>query len=272
MGQSIRSAAVAVVGVDGSAASMAARAWASTIAAVDEVRVDDGDVAVALQRRAGDADADLIVVGMHEQRRTVLRSLGPVVSTLLRNADRPIVVVGAEHTAVRPGGTVVVGVGHGPATDAAVRWAATFASDHGAALDLIRAVPQRPVFRIDGLLDVLAYYVDPTLATEWAREDVEAFAAEIDRLSEEGAGEGRDVRGGVATSWSTAPGSTGPVLVDAATHADLLVVGLHDRPGADDHDVAPWCRHVLLHAPCPVVFVPADRGVLTDERSGTRNV
>jgi nucleotide-binding universal stress UspA family protein len=108
------------------------------------------------------------------------------------------------------------------------------------------------VFRKDGLLDVLAYYVDPSLATQWAREDVERYAAEIDRMSEDVRG-----RGSVVTSWSTAPGSTGPVLVDAATHADLLVVGLHDRPGADDHGVAPWCRHVLLHAPCPVVFVPA---------------
>jgi nucleotide-binding universal stress UspA family protein len=262
VGQSIRSA---VVGVDGSAASMAARAWAETVADVHEVHVDDGDVAAVLLRRAADAGADLIVVGMHEQRRAVLRSLGPVVSELLRNADRPIVVVGAEHTAARSGQTVVVGVGHGPATDAAVRWAAGFASDHDATLDLIRAVPQRPVFRADGLLDVLAYYVDPSMAADWARDDVQAIAAAIDRLGQDGdgdgdgKGEGRRDNGGVATSWSTAPGSTGPVLVDAATHADLLVVGLHDRPGADDHHVAPWCRRVLLHAPCPVVFVPAER-------------
>ena len=249
MSQSLRSA---VVGVDGSPASTAAHAWASSIAAVHEVHVDDGEIAPVLLGEAAGADADLIVVGMHEQRRTVLRSLGPVVSTLLRNADRPIVVVGAEHTPALHGGTIVVGIGHGPATQSALRWAAAFATEHDAALDLIRAVPQRPVFRKDGLLDVLAYYVDPSLATQWAREDVERFAAEIDPMSEEERG-----RGSVAASWSTAPGSTGPVLVDAATHADLLVVGLHDRPGADDHHVAPWCRHVLLHAPCPVVFVPA---------------
>ncbi len=249
MSQSFRSA---VVGVDGSAASRAAHAWASSIAETHEVHVDDGEIAPVLHGEAADAGADLIVVGMHEQRRRVLRSLGPVVSTLLRSADRPIVVVGAEHTPAQRGGTIVVGIGHGPATEAALRWAAGFATEHDAALDLIRAVPQRPVFRTDGLLDVLAYYVDPSLANQWAREDVERFAAEIDRMGEDGNG-----TGSVATSWSTAPGSTGPVLVDAATHADLLVVGLHDRPGADDHTVAPWCRHVLLHAPCPVVFVPA---------------
>jgi nucleotide-binding universal stress UspA family protein len=245
--QSLRSA---VVGVDGSPASLAALAWATSVAAVHEVHVEGGEIAPVLQAEAADADVDLIVVGMHEQRRRVLRSLGSVVSTLLRSADRPVVVVGAEHTPTPRSGTVVVGIGHGPATEAALRWAAGFATEHDAALDLIRAVPQRPVFRTDGLLDVLAFYVDPTLATQWAREDVERFATEIDRMSEDGIGS-------VATSWSTAPGSTGPVLVEAATHADLLVVGLHDRPGADDHTVAPWCRRVLLHAPCPVVFVPA---------------
>ena len=113
------------------------------------------------------------------------------------------------------------------------------------------------MFRADGLLDVLAYYVDPSLAAQWAREDVEALAAEIDRMSEQAPGEGGRGSGDVTISWSTAPGSTGPVLVEAATHADLLVVGLHDRPDADAHVVAPWCRHVLLHAPCPTVFVPA---------------
>jgi len=252
VGSSIRSA---VVGVDGSAASAAAQVWAEAIADVHEVHVADGDVAVALQRNAAETGADLIAVGMHEQRRTFLRSLGPVVSTLLRLADRPIVVVGADHHPPVDGGTVVVGIGHGPATEAAVRWASTLAADHRAALDLIRAVPQRPVFRADGLLDVLAYYVDPTMAMNWAREDVEAIAAEIDGASHDRRRDGRT--DGVVTSASTAPGSTGPVLVDAATRADVLVVGLHDRPGADDHEIAPWCRRVLLHAPCPVVFVPA---------------
>ena len=254
VGSMVRSA---VVGVDGSTASLAARAWAETIAEVHAVSVDDGDVAAALQRAAVGADADLIAVGMHEQRRAILRSLGHVVSTLLRNADRPIVVVGAEHTTTERGGTIVVGVGQGPATETALRWATTFATERDATLHLIRAVPQRPVFRMDGLLDVLAYYVDPSMAAAWAREDMEAIAAEIDRMSGSEPDETGLGKGGLVASWSAAPGSTGPVLVDAATRADLLVVGLHDRPGADEHHVAPWCRHVLLHAPCPVVFVPA---------------
>ena len=72
MSQSFRSA---VVGVDGSAASMAANAWASSIAEVHEVHVDRGEIAVALHGKAADTDADLIVVGT--------RGLGPATIKLI---------------------------------------------------------------------------------------------------------------------------------------------------------------------------------------------
>ena len=103
------------------------------------------------------------------------------------------------------------------------------------------------MFRSDGLLDLMAFYIDPTMATGWAAEDLAAFADEVDAAT------GAEVPVG----WSVPAGSPGAVLVDATERAQLLVVGLHDRPGRDDHDVPAWCRHVLLHAPCPVVFVPA---------------
>lgn len=236
----------AVVGVDGSPASTAARAWAATIADdLHEIHVTDADVAGGIARVADGHGADLVVVGMHDQRRRVLRGLGPVVRTLLQTTTRPVVVVGEGHAP--PPATIVVGVGHGPATRAALRWAAQLAREHTARLELVRAVPHRPVFRPDGLLDLMAFYLDPSMAVDWAAEDLETFADEVDRIT------GAEAPVG----WSVPSGSTGAVLVEASERADLLVVGLHDRPGRDDHDVPAWCRHVLVHAPCPVVFVPA---------------
>jgi nucleotide-binding universal stress UspA family protein len=241
----------AVVGVDGAPASRAARAWAGDVARdVREVHIDEGDVAVGIERAADECDADLVVVGMHEQRRRILRGLGPVVGSLLERTTRPLAIVGEAHIDVGADGAdgaVVVGVGHGPATQAALQWAADWARIRTAPLELVRAVPQRPVFRSDGLLDLMAFYIDPTMATGWAADDLAAFAEEVDAAT------GAEVPVG----WSVPAGSPGAVLVEATDRAQLLVVGLHDRPGHDDHEVPAWCRHVLLHAPCPVVFVPA---------------
>jgi hypothetical protein len=183
----------------------------------------------------------------------VLRSLGRVVGELLRTASRPVAIAGEPLTgsATPRSGAVVAGVGHGPATTTAVHWAAAYAVAHDCALHLIRAVRHRPVFRDDGLLDVVAYYVDPSLVHEWAMADVEALALELDRAAD----------GGITITWSTPRGSPGPVLVEAGSSADLLVIGLHDRPAdtaaGSDHDVPGWLRHALLAAPCPVVAVPA---------------
>lgn len=237
-----------VVGVDGSPASVAALAWAATIADdLHEVHVADGDIAGGIMRAAADRGADLVVVGMHDQRRRLLRGLGPVVRTLLETTTRPVVVVGEGHETAAAMTTVVVGIGHGPATQAAMRWSALLARERTARLELVRAVPHRPVFRPDGLLDLMAFYLDPALAAEWAADDLETFAREVDRVTGEE----------VPVGWTVPSGRTGAVLVEASARAQLLVVGLHDRPGRDDRDLKPWCRHVLVHAPCPVVFVPA---------------
>ncbi|HSL73303.1 MAG TPA: universal stress protein [Ilumatobacteraceae bacterium] len=237
----------AVVGVDDSPASQAAQAWATDLVGdVRAVHVAEGAVADELERIADDCGADLIVVGMHAQRRRVLRTLGPVVGTLLRCAKRPVAVVAEQPAAPGPAGSVVVGIGQSAATERAVRWAAAFAAHQGVRLELVRALPHRPVFRPDGLLDLLAFYIDPAMAAEWAAQDIEAFVAEVDRST----------NSEVAVDWSVPPGRPGPVLVEAGDHAQLLVIGIHDRTGTDGNEVPSWCRHVLLHAPCPVVFVP----------------
>lgn len=277
----------AVVGVDGSEQSLAALAWACRAAAdgatvhvvqvtptrypTDDTPADDlaaridlidhdrvelvsdivsGEPAAAILQIATDVDADVVVVGVHQQWPYLPRRLGRVVSALIRNTDRPLVVVrpkqagdGAEPMHHR---AVVAGVGHGEATRTALRWAARFAAAHDTGLDLVRALPPRPLFRTDGFLDVLAYYVDPDLLRRWAMDDLEAFADEIEVSTQ------REV----PLRWSTATGATGPTLVEASDGAELLVLGLHERSDATEHDVPLWLHHAVTQAPCPVVLVP----------------
>ena len=74
-------------------------------------------------------------------------------------------------------------------------------------------------------------------------------------LSEAMAGMGErypDVR----TTVSTTPGLAAHDIVTAATRADLVVVGTHQRPAADRLLVGSVSTAVLEHASCPVAVVP----------------
>ncbi len=104
----------------------------------------------------------------------------------------------------------------------------------------------------------MAYYIDPELRRAWALEDIEAIAGEVQQATDDE----------LAITWATPRHSKGVALVEASADAGVLVVGLHGPlddddgqrdHGDDDHDVAPWLRHALIHAPCPVVVVPPDR-------------
>lgn len=272
----------AVVGMDGSAASRAALEWAcdslgrAGVVHAIHVRPDDvtttprtdlegwvaasstgdasirpvvlvGDPSERLLQAADEFGADLLAVGSHGQSDPLPQRLGHVARRLLRHTRAPIAIVG-DDVSTSATNTVVAGVGHGAATRAALRWATTFAVDHHTGLKLIRAVPDRPLFRSDGLLDVMAWYIDRDMATGWALEDLEAAADAIERSTDDG----------LTISWSAPSGSPGSVLADTSVGASLLVVGLHedDHESATDHDIPRWLHRVITHAPCPVVVVP----------------
>jgi nucleotide-binding universal stress UspA family protein len=206
-----------------------------------------GECADELLRVVDDVGAHLLAVG-HRSGHLANR-LERTTIQLLEHARCPIAIVG-EGVAPAPSTTVVAGVGHGPATHAAIRWAAEYAEAHGTAIRLIRAVPNRPVFRSDGLLDVMAWYIDRDMATGWALEDLESAADSIEQST----------RDGLPISWSASPGSPARVLTEESTSASLLVVGLHqdaDTPMEDaGRGVPHWLHHAITHAPCPVVVVP----------------
>lgn len=224
--------------------------WAAP-ATASAVRVHrsviEDQAADALLHRADDIDADLVVVGVHARARLSPRTLGRVTTELIHRTTHPLVVVrpGPDRP-LDDGSVVVAGVGRGPATRGALAWAARFAERHGTALSLIHAIGNRPVFGNDGLLDVVAFYVDRSLLHQWALDDLAAAADELQRATE----------AEIPISWSSPDGRTGPALVDAGADAALLVVGRHDGTGADGRPMTAALHHVLTHASCPVVVVP----------------
>jgi nucleotide-binding universal stress UspA family protein len=244
------------VGVDGSPSSLHALEWAAravgTSGHLHEVRkVVERDVVTALIETARAQASDAIVIGGHARSTCLPASLGHTTGRLLRNATLPTVVVPPNTSrSLDAHKTIVVGVGHGPATLASLRWSASLAIERSMNLSLMHALGHRPVFRDDGVLDVLAYYIDPTLLRTWAMEDLAELADALQRANE----------APLAVTWRTTSGRPGPQLVRAATDAALLVVGRHVGAGAE-HFTVPLLHHVVVAAPCPIAVIPADYAV-----------
>lgn len=208
--------------------------------------VIEDDPADALMHVARTVDADLVVVGVHAKPRHAPRTIGHVTARLIHQTTRPLAIVDNGDTTASVGGTTVVAhAGGGAATRDAVQWAAHFADIHGTDLSLVRSTPNRPSLGPDGLLDVLAFYLDPSMLRQWAAEDLAQLADELQRSTE------RDLR----ITWSSRSGASGPRLIEASIDASLIVVGRSTLP-ALDHLIPKDLRHVIIHAPCPVVVIP----------------
>jgi len=288
-----------VVGLDGSVESMAALQWAGSVIAHDgvihavaaisparelaiaAVQIDSAQVITKLTREleadwtapvreaghnvvchlieddpadallqvSATVDADLVVVGIHAKPKHAPRTVGRVTAKLVHHTNRPLAIVddGVEGPRAELS-TVVAHAGHGATTDAPVQWAAGFADAHDTGLTLVRSTPNRPALGPDGLLDVLAFYLDPAMLREWAAEDLARLADEIQQSTEQH----------LRITWSSTSGAAGPRLIEASADAALIVVG-RDTQAGQGHVMSNELRHVIVHAPCPVVVIPPDR-------------
>jgi nucleotide-binding universal stress UspA family protein len=145
-------------------------------------------------------------------------------------------------------GRIVVGVDGSDGSLRALRWAVREARQRDATLDVVVAW-HHPY----------AAAVDPTgmAASRVSRE-------ELEHLSRDLLGRARDVAYAedqtVQVDPTVVEGGAARALLEAATGADLLVVGSRGRGGFTGlllGSVSQQCAH---HAPCPVVIVPgADR-------------
>jgi nucleotide-binding universal stress UspA family protein len=210
-----------------------------------------GTAAEALTVAAVEWRADAIVVGAHVPLRAMPRTIGSTTRHLMKTAACPLIVVPDGATfGLDGGGPIIVGIGHGDATDAAVRWAAQLADERDLGIGLVRATGEGPVFQIDGLLSLLAYYIDPAKRAEWTREDLQEFAEQVQTMT------AHELPIGV----SAPSGLPAVRLVEASADASLLVIG-HHRSMISGHPHATQpLRHALTHASCPVAVIPADSG------------
>ena len=137
---------------------------------------------------------------------------------------------------------IVVGVDDAPASRVALRWAAAEAVLRQARLEIVHT--WQPVIPLEP-----AGMVAPPV-----NADIEAGAR---GATDEVVAETKDS----ADAWPDdvavriLEGPAGPVLVDAAQGASLLVVGNKGHSALAEVVLGSVSRHVTHHAPCPVVVV-----------------
>ncbi len=231
--------------------------WAAGLSGDDVnlvLHVLEDEPAPALRSVASEVEAQMIVVGAHHQTKLGPRRVGSTIALLVDQLRTPVAIV-PEHTDLVPSGSVVVGVSDSTEVTDGMRWAVGFASTHGLALSLVRVVPTRPLFSIDGLLSMLAYYIDPGVLKSWALEDLADLADEIQRSTDEQ----------LTISWSSPKRPRGPRLVEESADAALLVLDVRPEPASP---VPSWLHHAIRHAPCPIVLFPAPSRAVAEGDGG----
>ncbi|MEL6893936.1 MAG: universal stress protein [Actinomycetota bacterium] len=226
-------------------------AWASSVVGLGgEVRTLPDAETPSLPTAIDDVDADLVVVAVPFEPRWSRHATANWVRSVLQQVDRPIAIIGPlVRLSVRGGGTVVAGVGCGPGTDAALPWAARLAEHLGLDLALVGTVPNHPALGPDGLLDVIAFYLDRGVLADWKAEDLERWAGELRAMTSTP----------IDISQRVERGAPGPGLVRAAVDAAIVVMGRHGFR-RDHVALHKPLRHVLDHAEWPVVVVPPEDG------------
>lgn len=187
------------------------------------------------------ADADLLVVGSRGLGGFRGLLLGSVSRAVMQRARCPVVVVreGAEH--VTGNHRVVVGVDGSPQAAVALDWAFDAAALRGAQVEIVSTWALRS--ELHDRMSVSP--VDPA-----PLEDVAHWA--IDKAVASAGTTALDVRRTVAF------GSPAAAILDAAQHADLVVLGSRGLGEFSGWALGSVSHHVAQHAPCPVVVLPPD--------------
>ena len=143
----------------------------------------------------------------------------------------------------RPRSTIVVGVDGSEPSMEALRWAVRHAQLTGAALRVVTAwtFPDEPT----------PFGIVPDLPLPPGQlDEVEArLEAAVAETGARGAG--------VEVTTEVVRGHAASVLVDAARHAELLVVGNRGRGVLAEVLLGSVSEHCLRHATCPVVVLRA---------------
>ncbi|MEU6884885.1 universal stress protein [Streptomyces viridosporus] len=266
-----------VVGIDGSESSLEAVDWAvgeaarhtvplhlvhaaepgreaSDLIAVASARAGTGTAAVRLSSEVLYGDAALALIGKGRNAFALVlgsRGLGGLTGLLLGSvglavaarADCPVVVVrgSAEHRGVRFG-SVVVGVEDGEGSDTAVEFA--FREAHVRRCELV-AVHARST--------PASAPSEPPPGSWYPREARRRPPAQV--LDDALRGPAEQYRN-TTVRRRVVEVPARQALLEAASGADLLVVGAGKRHGHFGLQLGLINHAVLHHAPCPIVVVP----------------
>ena len=184
-------------------------------------------------------DAHLVVLGSRGRGPLLSHLLGSVGVDVVRHAGCPVVV----HRPGRPGR---VGDGIVVAVDAT--------RDAIPVLEFAfrqASLRRQPLGIAHYVMDPRSALVGVPMVGDLAQQMEQGTLA----LSEAMAGLGERYPD-VQTTVRTAPGLAEYDVVTAASRADLLVVGTHQRPALDRLLVGSLATAVLEHATCPVAVVP----------------
>ncbi|MFF0464744.1 universal stress protein [Streptomyces mexicanus] len=195
---------------------------------------------------AAAADARLLVLGSRGHGALVGFLVGSVGQQVIARAARPVVLVraGDDPAAEAAGREIVVGQ-HGSPEDSAeaLRFAFETAAARGAGVRAVRAWTLPPVFAYSpGSMQLLddAGGLEPYETKALA----EALRPWRERFPD------------VPVVEHVEMGSAGQVLLAAAEHAQLVVVGRRARRTAVGARIGSVAHGVLHHAGCPVAVVP----------------
>lgn len=203
-------------------------------------------------------EAEMVVVGSHGPARHRSRMVGAAIHSLLHDSDLPVAVVrSGQGRLVRPGRIMIVGIGSGAATAAALAWAGSFATANSLAVRLVHAATYqpRPVFNLERAmkkaLEKAAFLFDPEELRLWAESDLSQLADDL---------RSRTGDASVNVTVTAELGRPGPVLVTAAEPSDvsLIVMGKHFDSPITGYFTTSSLHYVLTHSPCPVVVVPRE--------------
>ncbi|MDQ1034471.1 nucleotide-binding universal stress UspA family protein [Streptomyces sp. V3I8] len=197
----------------------------------------------ALVREA--RNASLVVLGSRGRGGIAELLLGSVSLAVAAHADSPVIVLRGRHDGdggIAAHGRVLLGVGEGEHSSAAVRFAFQEAGRRGAALEAVRAW-RCPAYETTD---------HPLMAGEPARLHEQGAVEMLETAMTGAAAEYPAVK----VHGRTAEGTARKVLLDASASADLLVVGARRGGGHFGLQLGRVAHTVLHHSACPVAVVP----------------
>ncbi|MFE3181769.1 universal stress protein [Streptomyces violascens] len=198
------------------------------------------DPATVLTRMS--REASMVVLGSRGAGGLAGLLLGSVGLEVAARAHSPVVVVRGEDKSLHRGyRRIVVGVDEAGEPSPVVEFAFHEAELHGADLDMVHAW-RCPAREVPDHPDHLT--------------DIERHRALAEQILTEALPPTAGSSGVVNVRRRAVEGHARRVLLDAASTADLLVVGVRRRKSHAGMQLGPVDYAVLHHAPCPVAVVP----------------